>query len=31
VLSGRLLGEIGVPLPTLTPQQAMLIELNRVA
>jgi len=30
-LSGAVLGEIGVPLPTLNPQQAMLIELRRTA
>jgi alpha-galactosidase len=31
ILSGRVLSEIGVPLPTLNPQQAMLIEVSRVA
>ena len=30
-LSGAVLGEIGVPLPTLNPQQAMLIELRRIS
>lgn len=31
VLSGRVLVEIGVPLPALDPQQAMLIEVNECA
>jgi alpha-galactosidase len=30
-LSGSVLGSVGVPLPTLNPQQAMLFDLTRIA